>query len=673
MRSHSAYAQINAEQVMRVGVNALYFEDFMLSIQYFNKAIEAKPHLARPYFYRAIAKLNLDDYAGAEADATEAIERNPFLADAYEVRGVARQNLGDNAGAVSDYDKALQQLPENRGIMFNRALALSEDNRLQEALEAMTGLITSHPGFDSGYTGRAKVYMALGDTLSAKTDLDKAVELNKNSANAYILRADIAMNADHDYAAALDNMNEAIKLQPKVAGYFINRAFLRYNLNDYFGAMADYDYAVTLDPTNATAYFNRGILRAEVSDNDRAVDDFTMVLKLNPNDMRALFNRSRILAEKHEYQQALEDLDRVIAGSPEFSGLLFERFDILNKMGRRTQAMQEYDRAMAMSKAEQKQIQQQKLTDQKVSPPHDEATTPESSREETEAQLADKFMALLTMEPALVDDREYNNKSIRGKIQDRDASIAIEPDFYIGYYSAPTQLAQSTLFMPEVNQLNESRILPMYLQVLNQDIPLDDEEEISRHFELIDHYNSIIAAEGTARAIDYFGRAMEHFTLHNFDAAIVDLNHVITVAPDFSPAWLMRAVSHHRSISSLHKSTSAKENRGNDNTANVSASELRPIYMSIISDYDTLLALTPRNPYALFNKGNIYLELGDLTAAISCYTEAINLDSTFGQAYYNRGYCYFRLGNRQNGVADLSRAGELGIIPSYNLLKRLGR
>ena len=32
---------------------------------------------------------------------------------------------------------------------------------------------------------------------------------------------------------------------------------------------------------------------------------------------------------------------------------------------------------------------------------------------------------------------------------------------------------------------------------------------------------------------------------------------------------------------------------------------------------------------------------------------------------------YFKLGNREKGVADLSNAGELGVLPSYNVLKRM--
>ena len=42
-----------------------------------------------------------------------------------------------------------------------------------------------------------------------------------------------------------------------------------------------------------------------------------------------------------------------------------------------------------------------------------------------------------------------------------------------------------------------------------------------------------------------------------------------------------------------------------------------------------------------------------------------------GEAWYNRGYVYLQLGNRDAGLADLSKAGELGIVPSYNLLKRM--
>ena len=82
--SNVACAQINTERVMTIARNALYFEDYVLSIQYFNQVINAKPYLYEPYFFRGLAKINLDDFQGAEADCNAAIQRNPFVVGAYQ-------------------------------------------------------------------------------------------------------------------------------------------------------------------------------------------------------------------------------------------------------------------------------------------------------------------------------------------------------------------------------------------------------------------------------------------------------------------------------------------------------------------------------------------------------------------------------------------------------------
>ena len=100
------YAQINTERMMTIARNALYFEDYVLSIQYFNQVINAKPYLFEPYFFRGLAKISLDDYQGAEADCSEALTRNPFVVGAYQVRGLARIRQSNFDGAIDDYKTA---------------------------------------------------------------------------------------------------------------------------------------------------------------------------------------------------------------------------------------------------------------------------------------------------------------------------------------------------------------------------------------------------------------------------------------------------------------------------------------------------------------------------------------------------------------------------------------
>ena len=87
--SASLYAQINTDRMMSMGRTALYYDDYVLSIQYFNQVINAKPYLYEPYFYRAVAKLSLEDYRGAEQDCNNSISRNPFVVNSYQVRGLA--------------------------------------------------------------------------------------------------------------------------------------------------------------------------------------------------------------------------------------------------------------------------------------------------------------------------------------------------------------------------------------------------------------------------------------------------------------------------------------------------------------------------------------------------------------------------------------------------------
>ena len=83
-------AQINADRVLLMGRNALYYEDYVLAIQRFNLVINAKPWQAEPYFYRGLAKFYLEDYQGGEIDCGSALERNPYVGQYYMLRALCR-------------------------------------------------------------------------------------------------------------------------------------------------------------------------------------------------------------------------------------------------------------------------------------------------------------------------------------------------------------------------------------------------------------------------------------------------------------------------------------------------------------------------------------------------------------------------------------------------------
>lgn len=103
----SCYAQFKTDRLVMIGRSALYFEDYVLSIQYFNQAISAKPYLYEPWFYRGVAKYYLDDFVGAEDDCSEAIKRNPYVVGMYELRGLCRIQQKKYGDAIKDYNTGI--------------------------------------------------------------------------------------------------------------------------------------------------------------------------------------------------------------------------------------------------------------------------------------------------------------------------------------------------------------------------------------------------------------------------------------------------------------------------------------------------------------------------------------------------------------------------------------
>lgn len=136
-------AQINTDRMLDVGRNALYFEDYALSIQYFNRIIASKPYLYEPYFYRAVAKFYLEDYTGAEADCSKAISINPFYPNPYELRGLARINLQQYEAAAHDYERATKENPEQRGLWRNWVLCNLEMDSIATADSIAESIISA--------------------------------------------------------------------------------------------------------------------------------------------------------------------------------------------------------------------------------------------------------------------------------------------------------------------------------------------------------------------------------------------------------------------------------------------------------------------------------------------------------------------------------------------------
>ena len=638
--AHAAFAQVDAEQVMNIGRNVLSMDDYMLSIQYFNQAIKAKPYLSEPYFFRAFAKMQLEDYKGAEEDCTLSLERNKFKTETYKLRGFVRQALGKDSLAVEDYDIGLQYNPQDKSFLFYKAVAQTELKRFESADSTFGRLLRLYPKFDEAYTARGRLNVLRGDTTAALDDITKSIEMSATSLQPYLLRADIEVR-QKNWEGALRDMDEAIRLRPHEADYYLNRAFIRYNLDDYFGAMSDYNYTLELEPYNSAALFNRALLRYEVKDLDRAATDFTDVLKLEPDNFHAMYNLGLVNLERGEYRAALGNFKAIAARYPRFHPAYYAQAEAYQKMGDIRAAMQCVHQGDGIVRAYVKNPERNPLDRPTIQAGTANDGNIDPDTPESEEEVMNRFNQLVTVGSTADTQLSYNDR-IKGRVQDRDINVEIEPAYLVSFIDAPASLKSTSNYFRELDDFNRRQYIgqKMYLTPATE----LNEEQYGRLFDLADSLEK--TAEISERPADWLALGVARTVLKNHEAAIRALDKAIDLYPDFAIAYVERAF--------------ARQTSGDPKQAPLA-----------IADYDHALRINPRLVYAWFNKGNLYYSTGDYTSALQCYGKAIETDPQFATAYFNRGITYLRMGNKRQAFADLSKAGELGVLPSYNLLKRM--
>jgi tetratricopeptide (TPR) repeat protein len=651
----STNAQINTNRVLAIGKNALYFEDYVLSIQYFNQVIRSKPYLAEPYLYRALAKLSLDDFKGAENDFTLCLERNPFLVHAYQYRGAARQSLGDFEGAIADYTKGLEFRPEDKQMLLNKSIAFVQLENYDSALSTVNLLLKYQPNFTQAYVTRGSVFAEQKDTVKAFTDFDKAIELDRYYVPAYAQRGMLYFH-QADYTEALKDYDQAIYLETKHPGYHTNRGLIRFYLNDLRGAMADYDQVISLDFHNLIARFNRGLLRAQVGDVYGAIEDFNVAIELEPDNFMAIYNRALLNEEGRNYREAVADLDAVINEYPNFVPAFYFRSEIKRKLNDLKGADEDYWYAYDLEQNLRKQQEQGKvITGKDILDSADKDTNESKVREKSDKNIAN-FNRLVVYDKEEENRSRYNNE-IRGRVQDRNIKIDLEPQFVITYYENLSAIDNSRLRIDKtISDYNNKRILYHQLKLVNQEVPLTD-EQASFHFNSIDHY-SLVLDRNSSDIDAYFGRALDYMILQDLSEAIDDFGRVIALDPNFILAYFNRAAVRHKQMEITEYS---EEN------------DIRGSYELdlIMRDYVAVIQLNPDFVYAYFNRGNIYNLQKDYRMALNDYNEAIKRNPDFAEAYFNRGLTRLHLGDTNRGVEDLSKAGELGLVNAYSIIKKM--
>jgi tetratricopeptide (TPR) repeat protein len=249
-------------------------------------------------------------------------------------------------------------------------------NKLKLPLEPDNKILIYQPEID--YVKLGHNCLEKGEYADAITNYSQALKLFPRDADIYYKRG-LSYYKLGDYAAAIADYSQAIQINLNDAKVYIKRGLASYQLGDYLGAIADYTQAIRLNPNAAVAYKNRADARSQLGDNQGAIEDytqalkinpnyamnyknrgmeryflgyqqsFTQAIKMNPNDAIAYKNRGNARANIGDYEGAIEDYTQVIAINPKQADAYYNRGNAYYDLGNHAAAFDDYSQAIQIN------------------------------------------------------------------------------------------------------------------------------------------------------------------------------------------------------------------------------------------------------------------------------------------------------------------------------------
>jgi len=618
----------------QLGVNLLRSGKYIEALEKINDALMIEPASAELYFFRGYAKYSLDDYFGAEQDFTRSIDLSPFVSAAYNFRAVVRTQLSNFKEAFDDFSRAIEFDSTNAEVYVNRARTYLFLKMYYSCLIDCNKAIRLKYPSENVYILKGSAELAIGRYDNAIASLNKAVEINPADPFCYIQRG-LAYLDIVKIDSAIHDFTQAIKVDSTNTYALFNRALAYTKNHDQKNALEDLNKVIRLSPYNSYAYYNRAIILIGMDDKQGAIRDFDFVSKLDPRNIISYYYRSKLKTDIKDYSGALADLDKTIELFPDFADAYYERYEVKMKLKDRRGAQEDYDRASSLGRINS------------------------NASDSLKHKKEDYLKSLVKLSG---DFEEMN--TLNSKFQNQYIEIDLIPMFKQFFGKADYAL----IYIYDAYQK------PHYYQNLviltNREELIHDtlsRKEFSLRGEPMDSLSDapgIFCKKGVLNAV-----------AGNYDQAFLDYDSALKLDSSFIMVYFDRAFSRYELLHLIQSQDDYREQitigKSLTQTQNrVKTSDLVHTYEMVVNDLNKVIALDSGFSFAYYNKGYIDCKMGNYRAAIESFSRAIRNKPNFPEAYYNRGLVYILLNEKQQGCEDLSRAGELGILDSYKVMKR---
>lgn len=327
---------------LRIGlVGAL----FILSLACPASAQEPDP---QQLFKDASAAEKRGDVAQAVREYQEVVRLRPDMVEARAKLGLALVSLGRLDEAIAQYRTGLAQAPRDPDLRLDLATAYYLKGDLPDAATEYGSLHEDAPGNVEIATVLGNCYVILGRTAEAiallspldganpddvnlqltlgwalvragrtKEGLERIEKLAQrlHSAEAYMGAATAELKLEA-YDDARRNVDEALRLNPRLPGLYTLSGIIREALGDQEGAAAAFEKGVEANPNDVDARLHFGGVLYKQRKLDAARAHLERALQIYPDSSQALYELALVKRAQGQLNSAVKDLEKVVLADP---------------------------------------------------------------------------------------------------------------------------------------------------------------------------------------------------------------------------------------------------------------------------------------------------------------------------------------------------------------------
>ena len=248
--------------------------------------------------------------------ADEAIALAPEMGLAYLCRAQARLELGEFAGADADLRAAKERKGvASAGYRYWRAVLFDRQGKTDEAIAEVDVGLTEASDWGDLHAARGTYLWKKGDLVGAEGAFARALDLDPFDGQVHALRGGVLSQAGK-VKEALAEYEEDVQLEPDRAEAQMGRGSCLEKLGRADDALAAYDKAVALAPEDANAHSYRANLLYHLGRFEEAAKAYERVLSKRPDDNDVRLIHAKCLYEASKLDEALGEIEVVLTKEP---------------------------------------------------------------------------------------------------------------------------------------------------------------------------------------------------------------------------------------------------------------------------------------------------------------------------------------------------------------------